>query len=94
MDVTLRRLAQCIDKEVSSIDLEEERISEVCVESALMLFDRVKKRDEALIELANKLHMKCDEAKRLFRRKPTEITEHNYNSLILIGLTLEMSFLL
>ncbi|EQC44644.1 hypothetical protein M899_2458 [Bacteriovorax sp. BSW11_IV] len=94
MDVTLMRLALCIDKEISSIDLEKETISEVCVESALMLFDKLNKRDEKLVKLANKLHLRCSEAKRVFNRNPTEITEHNYNSLILIGLTLEMTFLL
>ena len=94
MDVTLARLAMCVDKEISTIDFKSTMISDVCVDSVLLIFDNLSKSNKSLIVLCDKIHSKHKECERIFRQHPSEITEHNYNMMILMGLALEMSFLL
>ena len=88
------RLAQYIDKEISTIDLEKDQISKTCVDSALVLFDKTNKKCDFLVELSDKIHNKTEEAKRAYDNNPNKVTQHNYNSLQLIALSLEMSFIL
>jgi len=93
MDVTIIRLVQCIDRELSSIDLSVTPISQTCIDSVLMLFDEADGKLPFLIEMADRLYVKYEEAKSNFQCYPSEVTQYNYSSLQLICLSLEMSSL-
>ena len=94
MDVTITRLIQCIDKEISNVNLEKQPISDICYESMMTVLDHLSKKDTSLISITNKMQLKHDECIRIHRNRPTEITQHNLNMLQMICLSFEMSFLL
>lgn len=94
MDVTISKLIMYIESEISTKDLRVESLSSTCSESIMLVLDHLKGNDESLKTFATKVHKKNDECMRYHHQNPTEITQHNLNTLQLLCLGLEMSFIM
>ena len=94
IDVTISKLIMYIDSEISTKDLRVESLSSTCSESILIVLDHLKANDELLKIFVIKVHKKNDECMRYHRQNPTKITQHNLNTLQLLCLGLEMSFIM
>lgn len=94
MNPVIEKLIKHVEGEVTSIDLRKTELSQTCIDSALLLFETQSKADPLLQQLTNRIHERLKECRALFNQAPTPILQHNYNSLQLIALSLEMSFLL